>query len=102
VSGGLAGQVAERAQACPHVAGLSSGPFGSVATYLPGESVPGVAVRDDEIEIHVVASYGSPLPEVAMAVREAVGDLAGGRPVNVTIDDVRITQTAEKDERGSS
>ncbi|GII59460.1 hypothetical protein Pth03_78490 [Planotetraspora thailandica] len=96
MSGGLAGQVAERARACPQVEELSSGPFGTIATYLPGESVPGVAVRDDEIEIHVIARYGPPLPEVGTAVREAVGDLAGDRRVNVTIDDVRTHAPAAK------
>ncbi|GII42464.1 Asp23/Gls24 family envelope stress response protein [Planotetraspora phitsanulokensis] len=102
MSGALAKLVAERARSCPYVAALSAGPFGVVTTYLPGESVPGVSVRDDEIEVSVVASYGSPLPEIAAAVREAIGDAAGGRRVNVTIADVRPLKAVEKDERGSS
>jgi len=101
MSGALARLVAERARACPYVAALSAGPFGTVTTYLPGESVPGVTVRDDEIEVSVVASYGSPLPKIAAAVREAIGDAAGGRRVNVTIADVRPLKAVETDERGS-
>jgi len=81
-------RVAERVLSCPDVARLSGGPFGTVATYLPGDLVPGVALRDDQIEVHVVARYGRPLPEVAAEVREAIGDLAGGRRVDVTIADV--------------
>jgi uncharacterized alkaline shock family protein YloU len=99
VNGEVAKRVAERVLSCPDVAGLSGGPFGAVATYLPGDSVPGVAVRDDEIEVHVVAWYGRPLPAVAAAVREAIGDLAGGRRVDVTIADVR---TVEGEAKGRS
>jgi len=80
--------VADRVLKCPDVARLSGGPFGAVATYLPGGLVPGVAVREDHIEVHVVAWYGRPLPDVAEAVRDAIGDLAVGRRVDVTIADV--------------
>ncbi|MEU8176925.1 hypothetical protein AB0C14_28965 [Microbispora hainanensis] len=81
-------RIADRVLSCPDVAGLSRGPFGVVATYLPGGLVPGVAVRDDVIEVDIVARYGRPLPEVADLVRDAIGDLAGGRKVDVTIADV--------------
>jgi hypothetical protein len=88
VSDELAVRIAGRVASCPDVAGLSGGPFGTVATYLPGRSVSGVAVRDDQVEIHVVARHGRPLPEIGAAVREAVGDLAGPRRVDVTIADI--------------
>jgi uncharacterized alkaline shock family protein YloU len=102
MSGALARLVAERARTCPYVTALSAGPFGTVTTYLPGESVPGVTVRDDEIDVSVVASYGSPLPEIAAAVRDAIGDAAGDRRVNVTIADVRpLKEAVRTDERGS-
>ncbi|WP_307801150.1 hypothetical protein [Microbispora triticiradicis] len=78
-------RIAERVLSCPDVAGLSRGPFGAVATYLPGDLVPGVAVRDDVIEVHVVARYGRPLPEVAELIRDAIGDLAAGRRMDVAI-----------------
>ena len=81
-------RIADRVLSCPDVAGLSRGPFGVVATYLPGGLVPGVAVRDDAIEVDIVARYGRPLPEVADLVRDVIGDLAGGRRVDVTIADV--------------
>ncbi|WP_226873134.1 Asp23/Gls24 family envelope stress response protein [Microbispora sitophila] len=81
-------RIADRVLSCPDVADLSRGPFGVVATYLPGGLVPGVAVRDDVIEVDIVARYGRPLPEVADLVRDAIGDLAAGRRVDVTIADV--------------
>jgi hypothetical protein len=83
-----ADEMAERVRNCPDVARLSGGPFGSVATYLPGARLPGVALRDHEVEIAVVARQGRPLPEIAEEVREAVGGLVGDRPVHVIIDDL--------------
>lgn len=82
--------IAERVLACPGVAGLSGGPFGTVATYLPGERLTGVAVHDHGVDIAVVARFGDPLPAVADEIRLLVGDLVDGRPVNVTIDDLDI------------
>ncbi|XVQ85460.1 hypothetical protein ACQP2K_42850 [Microbispora siamensis] len=81
-------RIADRVLSCPDVADLSRGPFGVVATHLPGGLVPGVAVRDDAIEVDIVARYGRPLPEIADLVRDAIGDLAAGRRVDVTIADV--------------
>ncbi|HEY3686540.1 MAG TPA: hypothetical protein VGL93_26135 [Streptosporangiaceae bacterium] len=80
--------VADAALACPGVAALTGGPYGAVATYLPGGRIEGVALRDTEIEVRLVARYGIPLPEVAARVRAAVGPLAGGRDVAVVIDDL--------------
>ena len=67
------------------------GPFG-VATYLPGRQVSGVALRDDEVVVHVVARYGGrPLPVVAADVRAAVaGALDDARPVSVVVEDVEV------------
>lgn len=96
---GSARDVAARVRACPGVAGLSAGPFGTLATYLPGEIVPGVAVRDDEIDVHLIARYGTPLPDLAAAVRDAVGKLAAGRRVNVTIEDLVPAEKTGKEER---
>ncbi|MEU6412277.1 hypothetical protein [Microbispora sp. NPDC046933] len=81
-------RIADRVLSCPDVADLSRGPFGVVATHLPGGLVPGVAVRDDAIEVDIVARYGRPFPEIADLVRDAIGDLAAGRRVDVTIADV--------------
>ncbi|MEV4171122.1 hypothetical protein [Nonomuraea sp. NPDC049709] len=85
---GEARLIAERARGCPGVAGLSGGPFGTVATYLPGERLTGVSVDEREVEIAIVATLARPLPETAEGVRRAVADLAGDRPVNVRIDDI--------------
>ncbi|WP_245641858.1 hypothetical protein [Nonomuraea candida] len=89
-SGGEAGVMAERALGCDGVAGLSGGPFGTVATYLPGERLTGVSVGEREVEIAIVATLDRPLPETADAVRRAVADLAGERRVNVRVDDIVV------------
>ncbi|RBQ14319.1 hypothetical protein DP939_41310 [Spongiactinospora rosea] len=73
------------------MAELSGGPFGTIATYLPGGRVRGIALRDDGLDIAVTARYGTPLPEIADRIREAVGQAAGGRPVNVRIDDLQVS-----------
>ncbi|MEV8633454.1 hypothetical protein AB0395_17510 [Streptosporangium sp. NPDC051023] len=81
----LAHEIAEAVRRCPDVADLSGGPFGTVATYLPGERVSGVALREDEVEVSVVVQPGRPLPEIADEVRAALAPLVGDRAVNVHI-----------------
>src|SRR5262249_21342957 len=81
----LADRIAEAVTGCPDVAGLTQTPGIPVATYLPGRTVSGVAVRSAEVEICVVARYGPPLPEVAAQVRQAVEPLVPGRVVDVVI-----------------
>lgn len=73
---------------CSGVAGLSAGPFGGAGTYLPGGRIDGIQVRDREVEIHIVARYGRPLPEVAAQVADAAAPYAAGRAVHVVIDDI--------------
>ncbi|MEO3870517.1 hypothetical protein ABGB18_17015 [Nonomuraea sp. B12E4] len=85
---GEAGGIAERVRGCPGVAGLSGGPFGTVATYLPGARLSGVSVDERAVEISIVATLDRPLPETADEVRRAVADLVGERRVNVRIDDI--------------
>ncbi|WP_181958210.1 hypothetical protein [Nonomuraea deserti] len=80
--------IAQRVRACSGVIRLSGGPFGTVATYMPGERLLGVSVNDREVEIAIVARMDRPLPETADEVRQAVTDLADGRRVNVRIDDI--------------
>lgn len=82
---GLAHGIADAVRRCPDVVDLSGGPFGTVATYLPGERVSGVALHEDGIEISVVVRLGRPLPEIADEVRAAVAPLADDLPVNVHI-----------------
>ena len=89
--------VATVALACPDVVGLSSGRFGEVATYLPGRRVNGVRVAAGELQVHIVARWGPPLPEVAEYVRHAVAPLSGGRPVAVVVDDVDVSVDLSKE-----
>ncbi|MFC4535044.1 hypothetical protein [Sphaerisporangium dianthi] len=84
---GLADRVARAVQGCPDVASLAGGP---VATYLAGRTVAGVAVRDTEVEVAVVARYGRPLAEIAAEVRAAVEPLVPGLPVHIRIDDIAL------------
>ena len=88
----LADQIAGAVTRCPDVAGLTQTPGIPVATYLPGRTVSGVAVRAGEVEVCVVARYGLPLPLIAAQVREAVAALVPGRAVNVVIADITPPQ----------
>lgn len=80
--------VVDAALACPDVARMWAGAVGEVACYLPGRRVPGVRLTDDGVEVHVVARWGRPLPEVASAVRAAVAPVAPGAVVDVFVDDL--------------
>lgn len=82
--------VVAAALSCPEVARLSGGLVGEVATYLPGRQVAGVRLTDEELEVHIVARWGPPLPEVADAVRQAVAPVAGGRRTSVFVEDIEL------------
>lgn len=84
-AGLLADQVAQAVAGCPGVVSLARGTAG---THFAGRFVTGVAVRDTEVEIAVVARYGRPLTEIAAGVRAAVRPLAPGLPINVRIEDI--------------
>ncbi len=86
--------VAAAALGCPLIADLTGGRFGEVATYRPGRRILGVRMVDGEIELHVVAKWGAPLPEVAEVVRAAVAPYAGGLPVAVFVDDIEVPEEA--------
>lgn len=86
----LADRIAAAVTRCPDVAGLTQVPGMPVATYLPGRTVSGVAVRSGEVEISVVARYGLPLPQVADQVRRAVEPLVPGQVVDVVIADITL------------
>jgi hypothetical protein len=88
----LADRIAAAVTGCPDVAGLTQVPGMPVATYLPGRTMSGVAVRSAEVEICVVARYGPPLPQVAVQVRQAVQPLVPGRVVDVVIADITSPQ----------
>ncbi len=86
--------VAAAALGCPLIVELTGGRFGEVATYLPGRRVVGVRQVEGEVEVHVVAKWGAPLPEVAEVVRAAVAPHAGGLPVAVFVDDIQLPEEA--------
>ncbi len=79
--------IAVAVRAVRGVADLHSGSFGEVATYLPGRRVPGVRIRDEETEVHVVLRWGAPVLETADAVRAAARTYVR-TPVLVVVQDV--------------
>lgn len=83
----LADQIAEAVSGVPGVARLMPGP---VATYLPGRTVPGVAVRDGEVVVSIAARYGKSLVELAEQVRIASRRAAPGLRIDVMVDDVEV------------
>ncbi len=84
-AGRLADRIALAVTACPSVVRLAAGP---VATYLPGRAVRGVAVREGDVRIAIVARYGPPLARVADEVRAAARLTAPGLRVDVLIEDI--------------
>ncbi|MFT4087451.1 MAG: hypothetical protein QM658_09910 [Gordonia sp. (in: high G+C Gram-positive bacteria)] len=97
VRGELADQVARAALAVPGVSRLSEGPFGAVATYLPGGRVAGVALASERGEVQVVARLGYQLRDVAEEVRRAA-EVIAGCPVDVTVADLDTDSTEVKDQ----
>ena len=83
----LADRVALAVCAVPGVAGLHTGAFGEVATYLSGRRVNGVRVRPDGCAVHVVLAWGAPVLATADRVRAVVAPLVG-TSVDVTVEDV--------------
>lgn len=73
---------------CPAVAGLSGGPYGAAATYLPGRRVAGVRIGADAVEVHVVARYGPAVNEVAAQIRRALSGHVAGRTVDIVVEDL--------------
>ena len=83
-------EVVAAVTACPDVASMAGGLVSEVACYLPGRRVEGVRISDDGLQVHIVASWGRPLPEVAEEVRQAVQAVAPAVPVLVSIDDIEL------------
>jgi hypothetical protein len=81
--------VATAAVAIAGVHALYGGPFGEVATYVPGESISGVRIGSEHGEVHIVADLRRNLRDVAEDVRAAVEKLSG-MPFVVTVADVCI------------
>lgn len=83
-----ADEVAAAVSAAPGVCRLSGGHLGGVGTYLPGRRVTGVVLREEDIEVHVIGRYGTPVGKIAAEVRRATEPFAGDRPVHVIIEDL--------------
>jgi hypothetical protein len=80
---------------CAGVSALDGGRFGEVVSYLPGRTVPGVAVDDSRIRVQVRSQWGVPVTEVAAVITAALAPLARARPVDVTIADIDDPPVAE-------
>lgn len=94
---GRAAEVAALVLAHPGVVALDGGPFGTVATHLPGRRrILGVriGVGDEPVELAVVALLGIPLPALAEELGAAVRARLGPVPVEVTVSDVAPATTA--------
>lgn len=89
--------VAAAVLAVPGVTRLHAGPWGEVATYLPGRRVAGVrnvrtvrtvdGVDDEALEIHVAVSDEATCLQTAAAVRAAVSTVVRSR-VDVVVEDL--------------
>ncbi|WP_329244829.1 hypothetical protein OG417_48515 [Actinoallomurus sp. NBC_01490] len=90
-AGRLAERIATAVADRPSVSRLAAGP---VATYLPGRTVRGVAVREDRVRIAVVAVYGPPIAEVVEQVRTAAREIVPDLPIDVTIEDIEVPGAA--------
>lgn len=91
-AGPVTERVAEAVLAHPDVAALSSGPYGTVATYLPGRRVAGVTLgdADEPARVSVVLRYGAPVQATAAALRRVVADRTGALRVNVVVTDLAL------------
>lgn len=92
--GPLPERIAEALLAHPAVAALSGGPFGTVASYLPGRRLPGIVLGDGEEpdRIAVVLHYGAPVDATAAELRRIVSGASGNRRVDVTVTDMEMPE----------
>ena len=80
--------VAAAVTGCEGVAALDGGPFGEVASYLPGRRVTGVVVGDGRVTVQVRSRWGVPAPDLAAVITAVLAPLTGHRPVDVMIADI--------------
>lgn len=87
--------LAERVAAMPAVAGLSHGPWGTVAVHLPGERIPGLRLDGDRLAaVHVVLAAGATVAEAATEVAAAVALFTDPARVELHVDDVALPDEA--------
>jgi hypothetical protein len=86
----LAQQIKQAALETKGVATISGGRLAEVATRWVGEKVVGVAVDEASVEVHIVARYpsGFPIANLATRLRNNLEPLAGGRRLDVVVDDL--------------
>jgi voltage-gated potassium channel Kch len=82
--------IAAAVLASPAVARLHGGRFNTVASYLPGRRVVGVAVTPSEITVGVVGHYPNTVAQIAGQVRAAVAAVVPGVAVTVAVEDMDI------------
>ena len=82
--------IAAAVLASPAVARLHGGRFNTVASYLPGRRVVGVAVTPSEITVGVVGRYPNTVAQIAAQVRAAVATVVPGVTVTVAVEDIDI------------
>lgn len=92
--GPLPVRVAEALLAHPGVAALSAGPYGTVASYLPGRRLTGVALGgpDEPARIAVVLRFGAPVEATAAELRRIVAAASGARRVDVVVTDLEMPE----------
>ncbi|GAA4796389.1 hypothetical protein GCM10023200_35580 [Actinomycetospora chlora] len=85
-------RIAEALLAHPAVAALSGGPFGTIASYLPGRRLPGIVLGDGEEpdRVAVVLHFGAPVEITAAELRRIVAAESGNRRVDVTVTDLEM------------
>lgn len=100
----LADVIAQRVLDHPAVAHLHGGPFGTVASYLPGRRVTGVRVDevDGTVDLSVALWVGAPLLPAVAELRRLVVQSAGPVRVNVTVADLHsvVEDEVENDQPG--
>ena len=74
--------------ATPGVTRIGGSAPGSLTTYLPGRSVPGVRITPAAVEVEIVAGWERPVPAVARDVQQRLAGLVAGRAVHVTVTDL--------------
>lgn len=86
----LADGISQRVLDHPAVAHLHGGPFGTVASYLPGRRVVGVRVDEEDgvVDLAVVLWVGHPLQSVVAELRRVVRQVAGPVRVDITVADL--------------
>ena len=98
----LADAIAQRVLDHPAVAHLHGGPFGTVASYLPGRRVVGVRLdeTDGSVDLSVVLWVGVPLRQAVADLRRVVVEVAGPVTVNVTVADLNSIEDDAGDPGG--